>query len=228
MPLDEISPNPKSCYNYLPKVRGFKMASINITSAVAHMDELRLWISNQCLDLLALDESRLDPTIPSSFISIQGFEPYRFDRNRNGGGVCIYLKEGISAKNRRDLSDSRIEAVCLEIMKPNSKSFAVLACYRPSDLNAPTYFEIFESILSKIDTEFKELYILGDLNCDLLANTLTTQVRHLRLITECFQLSQLITEPTRITKRSKTLIDVVLTNTQQQQQQHHFICSILR
>jgi len=52
---------------------------------------------------------------------------------------------------------------------------------------------------------------MGDLNCDLLSNN--TSDRQLRSACELFQLNQLIDGPTRITQHSRTLIDVVLTNT---------------
>ena len=36
------------------------MASLNIASLVSHIDELRIWIEDQNLDLLAINETRLD------------------------------------------------------------------------------------------------------------------------------------------------------------------------
>ncbi len=47
----------------LPKTRGFKIASLNITSLPKHLDELRLNMINQHLDILILNETRLDDTI---------------------------------------------------------------------------------------------------------------------------------------------------------------------
>ncbi|XP_031556954.1 uncharacterized protein LOC116293638 [Actinia tenebrosa] len=188
------------------------MASLNITSLVAHIDELRSWVIQQNFDLLCINESRLDPSIPSSMVSIEGYDIHRSDRNRNGGGVCLYLKKGVNGKNRSDLTDDKVESLCFEIMKPNSKSFAVLACYRPPNYDTRSFFNIFENVLTKIDSEFKEIYILGDLNCDLLSTNINQQTRYLNTTAELFQLTQLITEPTRVTEKSKTLIDVILTN----------------
>ena len=63
-----------------------------------------------------------------------------------------------------------------------------------------------------IDHENKELYILGDLNSDLWTTKQTRAKRLLMELCEIYQLKQLITEPTRITPNSSTLIDVILTN----------------
>ena len=52
-------------------------------------------------------------------------------------------------------------------MKPHSKPFLVTTVYRPP--NAPfEFFESLEKLIKAIDDENKEMYILGDLNCDML------------------------------------------------------------
>ena len=38
------------------------MASLNINSLLAHIDELRIWSEDQTFDLLAINESNLDWT----------------------------------------------------------------------------------------------------------------------------------------------------------------------
>ena len=59
------------------------------------------------------------------------------------------------------------------------------------------------------------MYILGDLNCNLLEekNLFNMPTNKLYSIYELYQLSQLINEPTRVTMRSSSLIDHVVTNT---------------
>ena len=46
------------------------------------------------IDILVITEIKTDSTFPLNQIAIQGHsKPYRFDRNRNGGGVFIYVPE---------------------------------------------------------------------------------------------------------------------------------------
>ena len=46
-----------------------------------------------------ISETRLDETFPAAQFSLQGFcDPYRFDRNRNGGGIMLYIREGIPSR----------------------------------------------------------------------------------------------------------------------------------
>ena len=67
-------------------------------------------------------------------------------------------------------------------------------------------------MIKMIDDENKELHILGDLNCNMLTNISNQPTKTLKGILETYQLSQLITEATRITTSSCTLIDHYITS----------------
>ena len=154
--MDDIAPDQQiidgvltsTISNSIPKSRGFKMASLNITSLPAQ---------DQNLDLLAINETRLGSTNQTSLMSLKGYELIRCDRNCSGGGVSLYLRSSINYKERTDLINNEIEALCIEIIKPNSKPFPVLACYKPPDCDADTFFNTFEIILTKLDDERKEV-----------------------------------------------------------------------
>jgi hypothetical protein len=47
----------------LPKMRGFKIASLNITSLVKHIEELRIFLADNMIDVLAINETRLDSAV---------------------------------------------------------------------------------------------------------------------------------------------------------------------
>ena len=71
-----------------------------------------------------------------------------------------------------------------------------------------------EKLIKATDDENKEIYVLGDLNCDILkadedSNLPTKKIKSLY---EIYQLSQLIDKPTRITMTTKSLIDHIVTN----------------
>ena len=50
-------------------------------------------MQHQYLDILVLNETRLDETISSSEISIDKYTLVRNDRTRHGGGVAMYISE---------------------------------------------------------------------------------------------------------------------------------------
>ena len=51
------------------------------------------------VDILMISESKLDDSFPDSQVLRQGFgKPFRLDRNRNGGGIMLFIRSDISAK----------------------------------------------------------------------------------------------------------------------------------
>ena len=167
--LDEknVGSDFSTCFKLVPKTRGFKMAFLNIASLPMKIDEIRLSRPSKHIDLFALNETRLDSTITDNMIHIDGYDVVRNDRSRNGGGVCLYLRSSINYIVRKDLIPSELEAVCVEICKPHSRPFLVTTIYRPPNL-PNDFFLHFEKLIKQIDDENKEIYILGDLNCDML------------------------------------------------------------
>ena len=72
-----------------------------------------------------------------------------------------------------------------------------------------------EKLVKAIDDENKEIYILGDLNCDMLRkdNEINTPTMTVKSLYEQYQLYQLIDQATRITMTTSSLIDHIVTNT---------------
>ena len=71
-----------------------------------------------------------------------------------------------------------------------------------------------EKLIEAIDEENKEVYILGDLNCDMLRkdNEINTSTMTVKSLYEQYQLYQLIDQATRITMTTSSLIDHIVTN----------------
>ena len=65
--------------------------NLNINSLAFTFDELRLLVAG-IFDILIITETKLDDSFPLSQFHIDGFSsPYTLDRNRNGGGIIIYI-----------------------------------------------------------------------------------------------------------------------------------------
>ena len=100
VPNSRIHPSLSSPGNlFLPKSRGFKMASLNITSLPKHIDELRILLEKSPIDVLAINETRLDSSIRDGEMHISNYLLVRRDRSLNGkfgGGVCFYICESIN------------------------------------------------------------------------------------------------------------------------------------
>ena len=140
------------------------MASLNIVSLNKCIDELRAVLVNSPLEVMAVNETRLDESIPDELFSVPGYNVIRIDRYRQGGGVAIYLKESIPFFSRHDLARADLEAVTVEISGSHSKPFLV-TWYKPPSASVDI-FNSFETLITKIEQEDKESIILGDFNCN--------------------------------------------------------------
>ena len=115
--------------NHIPSKRGFKLASLNVNNLSTHIDEIRILLADKCLDVLAIQETKLDVFNNNSDFYICGYELIRRDRlSDGGGGICFYIKSTINFSLRTDLNVDELENLCIEIRKPNSKPFIVVNC----------------------------------------------------------------------------------------------------
>ena len=111
------------------------------------------------------------------------------DRNRNGGGVSMYIKKNIPYSNREDLAVENIELICIEVKKPKSKPLLIATLYRPPN-SSIELFSDFEKFLQLVDDENKEIIITGDLDCNLLEQTRSQVTSRLLDVIDIFQLQQ--------------------------------------
>ena len=150
---------------FLPSTRGFKFASLNITSLPKHIDELRVLP----LDVLSINETRLDDSVCDNDVYIPGHEIVRRDRELNGrfcDGVSFYVRSHINFSLRPDLSVNHLENLYIDIRKPRSKPFLIATWYRPP-ISSTEIFSLFETLVGKLDAENIEFHFMGDFNCNL-------------------------------------------------------------
>ena len=119
----------------------------------------------QILHIIAINETKLDPSYSTQLTRSNGFEHERKDRTSSGGGVAVYIKDSFSYKLRKDIPYNDLELICAEILPPKAMSYVVVAWYRPPS-NPVESFSQLELILSFLDKEEKEVILLGDTNCD--------------------------------------------------------------
>ena len=74
------------------------LATLNINSIRNKCDHLKHSIMGN-IDILVITETKLDETFATANFMIDGFaKPYRRDRNGNGGGILIYVRDDIPSK----------------------------------------------------------------------------------------------------------------------------------
>jgi exonuclease III len=215
MELDNESVSMNSSFRSIDfnfsNLKGLKIANLNVNSLLKHIDDLRLMLSDNPFDILAINESKLDSSIPDYEIHIHNYSIVCLDRNRCGGGVALYFKNTLPYLERKHLVFGNLEMICVEITNQHSRPFLVTTWYRPLN-SAQDIFNNFKMFLFKSDLAKKETIIVGDLDCDVNKLTPDTQTRKLQTLCSLYQLSQVINEPTRVRETTTTLIDLILTN----------------
>ena len=150
-------------------------------------------MQNKPFDILTLNETRLDDSVLDCEVENPGYDILRRDRNRNGGGVSMYIRKN---------AVENIELICIEVKKPKSKPLLIATWYRPPN-SSIELFSDFEKFLQLVDDENKEIIITGDLNCNLLEQTRSQVTSRLLDVMDIFQLQQHIQTPTRITPTTR-------------------------
>ena len=74
----------------ISNLKGLKIANLNVNNLLKHIDEIRIFLSDNPFDILAINESKIDSSIRDFEIHINNYSIIRLDRNRFGGGVAIY------------------------------------------------------------------------------------------------------------------------------------------
>ena len=105
------------------------------------------------------------------------------------------------------MTERRIcKRIWVEVSLTNSKAFLICSVYRPPNACAE-WIDLFEEELSLAQTTGLEYLVMGDINIDYKHCSSSKWAN----LTQLFDLSQLITEPTRVTDTSSTIIDHVYT-----------------
>ena len=125
--------------------------------------------------------------------------PVLLDRNRNGGGVALYIRNSINYRRLIDLPDDNIELISIQVSKPKAKPFIVCTWYRPPG-STTELMNRFEDVLQNLDSYHMEVDIIGKMNDDmnliqswLSTNKLTLNVKKTKymLIGSQFKLSHI-------------------------------------
>ncbi|XP_026328672.1 uncharacterized protein LOC113236727 [Hyposmocoma kahamanoa] len=167
----------------------FNICHINAQSIPRHYTELLDTFSSSSLHAVLVTESWFKPCHNSTTYALPGYILVRNDRPLvNGGGVAIYISSSvpfktISASEYVNVND--IEYIFLEIVVSGVKAIlGVVYCPRP--VNSVTLTSL-TSVLDPLATDYSHLVIMGDLNTDLLQDSLAS--RNLRSTIESFSLS---------------------------------------
>ena len=125
----------------------------------------------------------------------------------------ILIKQGLTYNRRKDLDifiEKEVESVFIDFLSKSNKYIMIGSMYRPPNNKDDVFTEAILKIKYKLSLEKeKELIIGKDHNFDLLKSMEHKQTQYFLDTLLNKDLFPTITQPTRITKQSATLIDNV-------------------
>ena len=79
---------------------------------------MRIFVNKAKIDILCINETKLNSSINNQEIYLAGFEIVRRDQNVNGrnvGCVCVYIRSNINYQVRDELHSATLENLVVEI-----------------------------------------------------------------------------------------------------------------
>lgn len=228
MTEDANTSSASASYNELPTdwykehINGYyknnlSIGHLNINSILGKIEDV-LNLLNECrFDLLFISETKIDKSVSSSLLSTPHYRIIRRDRKQGAGDLLVYIRNTVIARRQVKMEPENIESICLSFKGNANTWFYVCACYRsPNKCKVTDFISACTVAADKMLKSKREIVFLGDMNIDMLQTTrnmnLHIDANPLADFCNQFCLTNTIPEPTRVTKRSETLIDVILVN----------------
>ena len=116
------------------------IGNLNINSIRTKFEQLKETVLKY-IDILLVTETKLNETFLESLFLIDSFsKPYRLDRNKNGGGVMIFIRDTISSKIlKKHIFPNNVESIFVEL---NFRKCKWLLCrtYHPPSQSDEYFF----------------------------------------------------------------------------------------
>ena len=171
---------------------------------------------NYDFSVIGLTESRIKKDIGISFpMSIEGYSFVHTPTESSCGGSLLYISDKVNYKPRNDLliyKSTHLESIFVEIIYPKKTNIIVGCIYKHPCMAIKEFNDFLSPILEQISLENKTVILLGDFNIDLIKCSSDLMTSEFFNLICYYNFLPYITLPTRITERSKTLIDNIFSN----------------
>ncbi len=141
----------------------------HIASQYSLLDEIyETLVYDFDFDIIAVSETWLKDNIGDHDISLAGYQvPFYRHRPTRGGGVMLYVKEGIPCVHKTEFENNNLEILWVEI-KVNNRKIYFGVCYRPPGMSALEVdgflFEYSQVMDSVLDCNPDMIICVGDFN----------------------------------------------------------------
>ena len=176
---------------------------LNINSIRNKFDFLAHQVKGN-IDILMISETKLDESFPPSQFFLDGYSvPFRLDRNGNGGGILLYIRDDLPSKLLS--MNKNIEGFFVEINLRNKKKWLLSCSYNPTKMQISNHLAELSKNTDLYLTKYDQLLFLGDFN----AGVEDSSVKN---FCSSYNLTSMINRPTCYKNPEKPCIDLILTN----------------
>ena len=170
-----------------------------IRSLYRNIDEIRVFLHNNAIHILVLNETLLDDSISDNELHIRDYNLIRKDRNRNGGGVAIYIRNSISYDLINSVVLDPLELLLIKVRPKSSTPFLFLSWYRPPDIKIEI-MDKYESALAFVDSFHSNVIVMGDVNCGIRKVFKSNVIKRYEVSNKLYSMEQVnTTQYTRVT-----------------------------
>ena len=168
-------------------------------------------------DVIVDTETWLSDTIPTSMLHIDQYSIVRQDRfnskKKSGGGSVCYIKKNIPYMVDDHISTSTddYEILGIGLNLPKVKKINLLATYRPPAGKCKTFLDYMAEVVGSLNRDRTETIAIGDFNMDY-ANERILKKNSITAFENSTGLNQIITEFTRITPTTCSVLDLIYTD----------------
>ena len=181
------------------------IAQLNVNSLKNKLEFLKEQIQDN-IDILMISETKIDASFPVGQFLLNGYStPFRLDRNANGGGILLYIREDIPSKLLL-VEENPIEGFFVKINLRNKKKWPISCCYNPQKTSLSNHTAALSKSLDLFTTKYERLLFLGDFNVGM-------EDSSIKVFCSNYNLTSMINKPTCYKDPDKpTCIDLILTN----------------
>ena len=200
--------------------KGLRVVHLNIRSLYKNYDELFILFKEY--DIILLSETWLNSSIQSAVLEKNGFSLFRLDRgfkiNKKGGGLAIYVRSDIAVytsvcEEACDIT-RELEQFWLHVQEPGKKFFVLGVIYRPPAGSIKMFCEQIKVGLKNAYVKpCWEHLVMGDFNIDF-SHEESNACKELKDIMCDYNLKHIRTDYTRITEKSKSILDLIFSDMQ--------------
>jgi len=197
---------------YIQYKNNLKMAHININSVRHKFDPLREILIAGFVDILFIQETKLDDTFPSAQFNVAGFKTIRQDFKSNSGGLMTIVRDDLTHNRRKDLemneilNSGRVEMIVLELILKNEK-WLFISLYKQPKVTDRDFAAFLDDYIIRLKRDCHNLVLTGDLNIDFNSRNIT-----INDILDINGVCNIVKAPTCFKGQKPTIIDVVISN----------------